>query len=527
MRARRTTHNRRGERGSILIMSAVGLIVALISTSLAIDLGFLAHEIRVDQKVADLAALDAVRALPADPTSAAQASALRNGFPYTNAGYNLAVKWSDSKAGPWSTDPLKLPTASVVQVAATSPHTNFFPFVAGGQTKTRTAVAGNQPEAAFSVGSTLASVDTQKSFLDPVLGSMLGGATALNMTAVSYSGLAGGNVSLSALQTQLVSAYPAVGTPTGLLNTSIKVSDLFTATAQALTLQGATAAAAAVNNIPIASISNTATVKLGQLVSLSQPGNDSALSTTLNVFQLVTGAADVANGTNFVSIPGINVNLPGVATVGFKLSVIEPPQVARGPVGTVASTSQVKLRLVISILSLALPVNLDLDFRAGSATGTLTAIDCSSSPSITISATTTGATVSGTGAALGALGGTLTATGSLAAATASAVPPFAYPSQFQPPVGTTAFSRSVGAASALNLSAATVSVTGSGGILAGTVAAGVQTLLPTILTAVDVAAPLALQPLLKVMGLDVAGADISALGIYPPPPACGGATLLK
>ncbi len=55
----------REERGSILVLSTVGMVLAMISAGLAVDLGTLAHEARRAQKVADLAALDAARVAPA------------------------------------------------------------------------------------------------------------------------------------------------------------------------------------------------------------------------------------------------------------------------------------------------------------------------------------------------------------------------------------------------------------------------------------------------------------------------------
>ncbi|MGH9265801.1 MAG: pilus assembly protein TadG-related protein, partial [Acidimicrobiales bacterium] len=53
------TTRKKDERGAILVLSTVGLVLALIAGGLAVDLGFMAHEARDNQKVADLAALDA------------------------------------------------------------------------------------------------------------------------------------------------------------------------------------------------------------------------------------------------------------------------------------------------------------------------------------------------------------------------------------------------------------------------------------------------------------------------------------
>lgn len=522
----------RNERGSILILSTVGVVLSLILSSLAVDMGFLAHEIRVDQKVADLAALDASRKLPAttaDLTAAAQASALRNGFP-TDPGYSVTAIEGVKIVNAGSDVCQAQPGQGTVCVTATSLHTNFFPFVDGGQSKSRVAVAGTRPEASFSVGSTLASVDTQKSFLDPILGSMLGpvAGPALSMGAVGYNGLVGGSVSLQALQSRLVSAYPSVGTTAGLLTTSVKVSDLLTAAAQVLTAQGNSAAAAQLNNIPIASIPNTKTVSLGKLVNLSQPGNNSALSTTLNVFQLVTGAAEVANGSNFVSVPGLVITPPaGVASVSIALRAIEPAQSVRGPVGpaTTAKTSQVVLQVTLNLLPiLGNAVTAVVDFTAGNGSVTLIDIACTGSPSITVSAATSAAAIVETLTV--ALVGSITVPGTVAAAAPGPVPSFLYPSQFAPPVGPSpAFSRHVGVAN-MGLTPTTLGPATASGLL-GTVAGIAQPIVVAALGTLDSALVPTLGPILKVLGLDLAGADITALGIHDPPPKCGVPTLVQ
>ena len=59
----------------MLILAAFGLMLAMIASALSIDLGRLAQDKRNDQKVADIAALDAVRALGGDFQLAALQSA--------------------------------------------------------------------------------------------------------------------------------------------------------------------------------------------------------------------------------------------------------------------------------------------------------------------------------------------------------------------------------------------------------------------------------------------------------------------
>jgi uncharacterized membrane protein len=63
------------ERGAILILASVGMVIAMIAAGLAIDIGRLAQSAREDQKIADLAALDAVRGAATDYQTLATASA--------------------------------------------------------------------------------------------------------------------------------------------------------------------------------------------------------------------------------------------------------------------------------------------------------------------------------------------------------------------------------------------------------------------------------------------------------------------
>lgn len=387
---------RRDERGSVLILATVGLVLAIISAALAIDLGFLAHEVRVDQKVADLAALDAVRVLPADPTAAAQASATRNGFPYSAAGYALVVRWGPSKTGPWSSDASTLGTATAVQVSATSPHQNFFPFVAGGQTKTRSAVAAVDDKAQFSVGSKLGELDSgDDTNLDRVMTAILGTSPAVNLTVVGYQGLAGGSVSLA----DLVAADPSLGTPDTLLTSSITVRRLAQATLTALNNKGDAASLAAAT--PLGTFANnidtSLKVKLVDILSVEQPADPGSVAAEaqFNVFDLITGAgmAGVSDGTHFVNVPNMTVTVPGLASASMKLTVIEPPRIsAFGPARydtatnswvTTARTAQVRVELTSHIVTCDL-LNNCVDLRmplmvsAAKATGSLIDIRCPS-----------------------------------------------------------------------------------------------------------------------------------------------------
>lgn len=521
MGAVRRKTRRTDERGAVMILAVGGVVLAMISAALAVDLGRLAQDKRFDQKVADLAALDASRDLT-QACARAKDSVLRNTDPLVNP---IELVCSDPAnnadddvvIGLWSSEEFVAdPTGNVVQVTARSGFTPAFPFVGTAESTEADAVASSTPEAEFSVGSTLANVNTQKSFLDPVLGSMLG----VSMSAVSYSGLVGGNVTLLELITELSGTY-SVGTVSELLDTEVTVSDLLTASANALNNKGGAAnlAAAVELNKFAAGISSVKKVKLGQLLTVSQPDTDAALGTSVNIFQLVTGSAQVANGSSFVNVPGLTATVPGVSSFTVSLKVIKPAETARGPVGTKAGQSQFVLRLVLNLLPiLGNAVTATVDYTMGSAEAELMDISCSTTPpSITVNAGTSAAAINETLAVV--LLGSLTATGSVAGAPRIPLD-FAYPTQFVPPVGPSpAFSRRVGVAT-VGLAPTTLTLSGGSGLL-GLVGGLAQPVVRAALSTLDNLLIPTLKPVLQVLGLDLAAADVSALAIYPPPPSCG------
>ncbi|HUR17861.1 MAG TPA: hypothetical protein VMZ51_02855, partial [Acidimicrobiales bacterium] len=191
--------SQRGERGAILVLSAAGMVIALIASALAIDIGKLAQSAREDQKVADLAALDAVRGTPATYQALAAASALRNGFP-TGTGYSVVAVEGMKVNGACQASA----GAGSACVTVTSPHSNNFPFVGGRNSMTRAGVASNTAFGAFYIGSSLVTLDTSRSaILDRVMGGILRGS-GLSLSGVSWSGLTTANITLDALRTQLV-----------------------------------------------------------------------------------------------------------------------------------------------------------------------------------------------------------------------------------------------------------------------------------------------------------------------------------
>ena len=131
-------------------------------------------------------------------------------------------------------------------------------------------------------------------------------------------------------------------------------------------------------------------MKVSDLLSLTSTDN-SALTGTVNALDLVTGAATIADGTSFISVPGLNVNLAGITQATTKLKVVEPPKIGCGRPNSstaTADTAQTQLDITASVLGglpkvLGLGVSagpIDIQVDAAQAHGQLTGVDCSSTP---------------------------------------------------------------------------------------------------------------------------------------------------
>ena len=73
------------------------------------------------------------------------------------------------------------------------------------------------------------------------------------------------------------------------------------------------------------------------------------MSANLDVLQLLTTEAEVANGSNAINVQSA-LGITGVTSSTLSLVVGQPPQVAYGPVGTTATTAQVTADLKLNVL---------------------------------------------------------------------------------------------------------------------------------------------------------------------------------
>jgi uncharacterized membrane protein len=524
---RLSRHRDNHERGATLILVAISMTALIAASGMAVDLGRTFVTNRSLQLVADAAALDSARYIAAQETltlpspSSNLVVEANNAVSDNRSGANLSViegLWTSQTFTPesgahckGSTPPTGNLPCNAVKVTATSNLARLFSH--GTSTLSRTAVAADTPEAAFSIGSYLASA-TSPSPQTSVLGVLLGklGASA-NLTAVGYAGLANTFVSVQ----QLINASGGILTPTNVMSATLSGAqwDSF--------LNGAVSSQAALltcgntpTPYPCAATSvlrpfvqssgplSSTSLQLCQIVSIDGSSCGSqlsqvALSTDVNVLQTLTTEAELANGASGLDVTaalGLTDTLghPVPAVLYLSASAIHPPAVAYGPVGTTASTGQVGATLALTVpVPLVGNQVLNIPIAAATGTATLKTVTCQSN-ALYKAIISAGTTASGPNS--------VTLNNSpIATLTLNGVSPpnlLSYGAPYVPPSPTTA------TAGFNPINVATSTPTVSFGLLPGSLPVLVSTLLNTTV-------PPILGPVLQALGVEVAGAQVADL----------------
>ena len=369
---------RRDERGAVAVFVGVVLTLLMISAAFAVDLG-MQRAARADmQAVADVVAIDLAREL--DGRTATQLGTLQSAADVSrdrNAGTALG------------TTPVVLPELGVVNVATgvftpasgstvpnavrvTATTTVDFAFgVAADGDASRTAIAMASPAACLRLGSTLLDLQSGNSaLLNALLGDLLNGT--VNLSAVSYQGLAAAEVTLADLAVEL-----GAGSASQLLGTSVSLGSFYAAVADVLRADGSSTTASLVDTTLLGVLGagvGLGNVSVAQMLALG-PGGDSALGATVDALSLLTTAAFVANGSNAVSVPGLSLAVPGVGTATATVQIIEPPKLACG--SALAETSQVRVTLslpgsIVGVVNATVTTVLNL----GNASGSISSVTC-------------------------------------------------------------------------------------------------------------------------------------------------------
>jgi uncharacterized membrane protein len=389
-------NRRRDERGIIAIFVSLVTCFTLIPiAAFAVDIGVQRVARRDMQALADVVALDLGRELDgrtysqlqphlqalADKSAARNSSIGRARAVRAELGVVDESKYTPADPGaiftPITPDAGGIPNA--IRVSATT--TVDFAIHGGSGSAVRTAIARADSSACFAVGSYALNLDSSKSLL---LNWLIN--DALNLSAISYTGLANANISLHRLALAM-----GLGTTDELLKLkNVSLNSLFSASATALSQDGGEAAdVTLLNQLASASFSGLAHIDFSDLVSIDS-GSGSALATSLNVLDLVAGSAFLANGTNALSIPSITAGVPNVGSVTASLHVIQAPVVKCGHVGTQVSTSQITLDVNstltnVGLLGMTASSTASFHVDVAKATGTLTKIVCGNPEGIDVS----------------------------------------------------------------------------------------------------------------------------------------------
>lgn len=561
---------RRSQQGQTLPLVTLILITLMVAAALSVDIGSLTYTNRRLQAAADLAAIDGARSLTG---TACDQPAGSSSNQYDHVKDAVLISLTRNRFVVGGTKTLVFDLGAVDRTAAngvpqfvplvTCAATDFpdavrvrvgdrtaFSFAAvigqDGRTTTREAFASRgdalDGEGSFSVGSALATLDSSRSgILNTVLSQSLCRAAppppppcSVGLTAVGYNGLVASQVTLGDLAAQL-----GFGTTNELLTSNVTVDQLLQATAVVLS-QDTIANAAAITALGSISTSVTGSqaIQLGSLVSADLLTGNEAADVALNVFELVTGTAAIANGTSAVSIPSFGVTIPGVTSVTASLSLIEPPITIGERPGATKQTKQLSLT-VTPTLNLAnvniagLPVAsitgaLPIVIQAGKATGTLTGVRCGDDKGIDTTVAVEAASINAASTLqLSVLGGVASAglaiTGTGASTTVNTTPlSFDFPTEFGS-AGTQHLGNTTAGLGNLTYGAVTVTVGVRVAIVTIPVtvtisASALAGILSPVLSQVDT---LIVKPLMESLGLDLGAADVTATSLTCGKPRLG------
>ena len=398
----------RRQHGAIAVLAVIWLTVAIAALG-AIDIGNVFFARRALQRTADLAAMAAVQVISssggcATATAAAQQNAASNGFTADGAKTIINTtcgRWDTSTSTYFGTTGNPL---NAVQVQTTQVVPYFFLGPSRTLTATATALASNID--AFSLGTGIATINTQQSaLLNAIIGGLL--KTSVSLSVGDVQSLATAHIKLEDLRVALGAANMQ-----GLLATTVSYQTLMVAMVKALQAGGDTINAAILQTLAV-TIPGGQNITVGDggtsapgLLALGLANPNAATTATINAFDALLVAAQIAQRSPDGSVgkaPVINVaaSLAGLANIS--LQVINPPVLAVGEGGTttangvttyrtIARTAAVNLSLSLkplptlylglaTISALSTPIVVTLAVAPGKAT--LNPVNCESTKAAT------------------------------------------------------------------------------------------------------------------------------------------------
>jgi len=385
-------------RGNFAVMTALTAPVALLLTAFAVDEGSLFTERREAQALADLAAIAAAAnigkaeaaALATLKANGMAALTLRgSGDPLDVTGGKVSVKVVRGRyiTGPGTSAGQRFsatadPPFNAVEVSMHKTGTLFFggafmdPPVIGVK-----AVAAATPQAAFSIGSRLADVDTKES---PLLNSLLGGllGMSISLQAMDYKALLNTDIEVLAFLDVLATRLNLTAASySDVLATQATVGQIAAAMAHVPGLDSTSRLALetlAANASATAAIPLTKLVDLGNVGKLALGQKPPGLVVAAGALDMLMAAAVMANGSRQIDL-GTGIALPPLANMQLKVAVGEPPQSSPwfrvGQQGALVRTAQTRIKLTadvaignsnpvagLNLASVSLPINVELAY---------------------------------------------------------------------------------------------------------------------------------------------------------------------
>lgn len=341
-----------------LAFTLIGLLVILGSSVI----GYLYWLKRDTQKIADLAALAGAARMDQCTTgndnSAADANAKdANHLESSATIVTQCGRWNPSKTGG---DHFTAGGGTAMNAVKAEVSRTPAPWISLGldlPTTTASAIAtGSPPVAAFSVTPALASLNHQA-----LLGQLLQavGLDPSQLDLVGYNGLANVRITPSGLLSALGIDVPVgadVGTINQLLDTKVGLSQLLDAEVGLAGQNGllglnaqllsALQARLGVSDLQVQLGSSATSPGIFALLQGPDANADTALTAQVDALQLLATSIGVATGQHAVSL-GANastLNL-GLLSLTAAASVIEPPSIGIGGVGTTANSAQIRIFL--------------------------------------------------------------------------------------------------------------------------------------------------------------------------------------
>ncbi|WP_312320540.1 hypothetical protein [Stenotrophomonas sp.] len=196
---------------------------------------------------------------------------------------------------------------------------------------------------------------TQSPVLNLLFTTLLPG-TSINITALDWTNIAGADVNLNALLTQLNGGV-VVSDPSQVLNANITLAQLQAALVSVLQADGQTLAANSLNLLTPSLSGLTGTIRLADLLQVSLPPGSLA-NVNLDVLDLITGGVQLYNFRNVVTTPTpvtlttaqlAPLGLAGLANVRVWAQVVEPPVYTCGPVGSAFHSAAIRIKFDFDI----------------------------------------------------------------------------------------------------------------------------------------------------------------------------------